>query len=133
MKSGKSVRAEEVRRVRRGLDETQAQFAKRLDVDPVTVARWETGQRRCTGLYAMAVARLDPEGRLSIGSNADAGGLAHRDEARFSALAHLIRAFFDGSTAKAVSALVARETLSSEDLDSLATLIDKKRGKRRKA
>lgn len=133
MKPGTSVGAEEIRRVRRALDETQAQFAKRLGVDPVTVARWETGQRRCAGLYAVAVARLDPEGRLSIGSSAEAAALAHGDEARFSALAQLVRAFFDGSTAKAVSALVARETLSKEDLDSLATLIDRKRGKRRKA
>jgi hypothetical protein len=79
------------------------------------------------------VARLDPEGRLSVADGAEAGVLGNVEEARFSALAHLVRAFFDGSTAKAVSALVARETLSNEDLDSLATLIDKKRGKRRKA
>jgi transcriptional regulator with XRE-family HTH domain len=120
-----------VRRVRRALDVTQADFAKRLGVDPVTVARWETGQRRCGGVYAMAVARLDPAGRTA-GPELP-GPPAAAEEARLSALAHLVRAFFDGSTAKAVSALVARETLSERDLDSLARLIERKRerGKKR--
>jgi transcriptional regulator with XRE-family HTH domain len=52
--------AEEVRRIRRSLGETQAQFAERLCVDAVTVARWETNQRQCTGLYAKTIAELDP-------------------------------------------------------------------------
>lgn len=51
---------DEIRRIRHILGETQAEFAKRLKVDPVSVARWETGQRRCTGLYASEIARLDP-------------------------------------------------------------------------
>lgn len=56
--------AEDVRRIRRKLGLTQAQLAKRLAVDPVTVARWETGQRRCRGLHAVTVARMDPSGTL---------------------------------------------------------------------
>jgi transcriptional regulator with XRE-family HTH domain len=50
---------EEVRRIRRKLKETQAEFAERLDVDAVTVARWETNQRKCVGLYAKTIAALD--------------------------------------------------------------------------
>jgi transcriptional regulator with XRE-family HTH domain len=115
-----SISAEDVRRIRRLLDETQAQFAKRLGVDPVSVARWETGQRRCTGPYAEAVRRLDPEAR------------ANRNEpATVSALAHLVRTLFHGSTAQAVSALLARESMSDEDLDSLSRLIDAKKKKKK--
>jgi cellulose biosynthesis protein BcsQ len=55
---------EDIRRIRRQLGETQAEFARRLAVDPVTVARWEIGQRRCTGLHAITIARLDPGGTL---------------------------------------------------------------------
>jgi len=50
----------DIRRIRQIIGETQAQFAKRLNVDPVSVARWETGQRRCSGSYATEIARLDP-------------------------------------------------------------------------
>jgi len=57
--------AEEVRRIRRSLGETQAEFAQRLVVDAVTVARWETDQRKCTGLYAKTIAELDPGNTLS--------------------------------------------------------------------
>ena len=53
--------AEEIRRIRRALGETQAQFAGRLYVDAVTVARWETDRRKCTGLYAKTIADLDPQ------------------------------------------------------------------------
>jgi transcriptional regulator with XRE-family HTH domain len=120
------IEADEVRRVRRALDETQAQFARRLDVDPVTVARWETGQRRCAGLYAMAIARLDPERRLPL-AEGEAAASEARDEAQLTALTQLVRAFFQGSTAKAVSALVEREKLSDQDLDDLASLIRKKK------
>jgi chromosome partitioning protein len=55
---------EQIRRVRRLLGDTQAQFAKRLVVDPVTVARWEIGQRTCSGLHALTIAQLDPTGTL---------------------------------------------------------------------
>lgn len=57
--------AEEIRRIRRKLGETQAQFAKRLVVDAVTVARWETDQRKCTGLYAKTIAELEKGSLLS--------------------------------------------------------------------
>jgi hypothetical protein len=89
------------------------------------VARWETGQRRCAGLYAMAVARLDPDRRLPVPGVKTLS--ASGEEAKLSALSHLMRTFFDGSTAKAVSALVARETLSDQDLDDLASLIRRKK------
>ncbi len=56
--------AEEVRRIRRSLGETQAELAKRLCVDSVTVARWETDQRKCTGLYAKTITELDPKNSL---------------------------------------------------------------------
>jgi transcriptional regulator with XRE-family HTH domain len=126
MKNAFQVGPDEVRRVRRALDETQAAFALRLGVDPVTVARWETGQRRCGGLYAIAVARLDPEGRLPV-SGQRAARIGSGDDAKLTALTQLVRAFFEGSTAKAVSALVEREKLSDQDLDDLASLIRAKR------
>jgi transcriptional regulator with XRE-family HTH domain len=126
MRGAFQIGPDDVRRVRRSLDETQAEFAKRLDVDPVTVARWETGQRRCAGLYAMAVARLDPERRHGPPDLAP-GSLPSGDEAKLTALTQLVRAFFQGSTAKAVSALVEREKLSDQDLDDLAALIRAKR------
>ena len=49
-----------------------------------------------------------------------------RDRARRSALRHLVRTFFEGSTEKAMAALLAesREEISSEQLDRLADLID---------
>src|SRR5688572_9781446 len=115
-----SVSSEDVRRIRRLLDETQVQFAKRLGVDPVSVARWETGQRRCTGAYADAVRRLDPEARSS-----------KNEPATVSALAHLVRTLFHGSTAQAVSALLSRESMSEEDLDALSRLIEAKKKKKK--
>jgi len=56
-----NISAEEIRRIRRLLGETQALFARRLSVDQVTVARWETGMRKCTGLHAVTIAALDPQ------------------------------------------------------------------------
>lgn len=128
MKEAFRIDPDAVRRVRRSLDETQAEFAQRLEVDPVTVARWETGQRRCAGLYAMAVARLDPQRHVPLpgGVPPPAG-----EEAKLTALAQLVRAFFQGSTAKAVSTLLEREKLSDQDLDDLANLIRAKRGSKR--
>jgi len=58
--------AEEIRRIRRALGKTQTQFAERLCVDAVTVARWETDQRKCTGLYAKTIAELDLGNLTSI-------------------------------------------------------------------
>ena len=50
-----------------------------------------------------------------------------RDQARGSALAHLVATFFDGSTEEAVMALLAREKLSRGELDRLSRLIDEAR------
>ena len=112
-----SVSPEYVRRVRRHLNVTQAQFARRLGVDPVTVARWETGQRRCAGGYAEAVQGLAPPTARQ----------PQPEVATVTALAQLARTLFHGSTATAVSALLDNETLSDEDLDTLARLIETKR------
>jgi len=120
-----SISPEDVRRIRRLLDETQAEFAKRLRVGPVTVARWETGQRRCAGPYAEAIRALDPERPRAPSSSVS------RDDASVSMLTHLVRTFFHGSTAKAVSALVARDKLSDEDLDALGRLIEAHKKKKK--
>ena len=50
-----------------------------------------------------------------------------REVARRSALQHLVETFFDGSTEKAVAALLGGEVsrISSEELDRLASLITK--------
>jgi len=50
-----------------------------------------------------------------------------RSDARRSALAHIVRTFFDGSVEAAVAALVdsSRAKLSRAELDRLALLIDK--------
>jgi transcriptional regulator with XRE-family HTH domain len=116
-----SVSPEFVRRVRRYLNETQAQFARRLHVDPVTVARWETGRRRCAGQYAEAVQLLAPATDFRPGT----------EDATISALAQLARTLFEGSTATAVTALLDHETLSDEDLDALGRLIESKKKKGR--
>jgi transcriptional regulator with XRE-family HTH domain len=113
---------EYVRYVRRQRNETQVQFARRVGVDPVTVARWETGQRGCAGDYAESVRRLLPV-------------TARRPEPEGStatALAQLARALFHGSTATAVSALLEDERLSGDDLDALSRLIAAKRKTRRR-
>ena len=60
------IQPEDIRRIRRLLGETQVEFAKRLAVDPITVARWETGRRACSGLHAITVARLDPSGWILL-------------------------------------------------------------------
>jgi len=116
---------EDVRFVRRQRNETQVQFARRLGVDPVTVARWETGQRRCAGDYAEAVRRYAPVSAQQ----------PQPESSTASALTQLVRAFFHGSTATAVSALLEDERLSKGDLDTLSRLIEAKRktlGKPRK-
>jgi predicted transcriptional regulator len=50
-----------------------------------------------------------------------------REVARRSALQHLVETFFDGSTEKAVAALLGGEVsrISSEELDRLASLVTK--------
>ncbi len=123
----KKISPEDVRRVRRLLHETQAEFARRLDVDPVTVARWETGQRSCAGLYAAAISRFDPEERRRSPAESPLDVVRSGEDAKLSALAQLVRAFFGGSTTRAVSALLERERLSERDLDELSRLIERKR------
>jgi transcriptional regulator with XRE-family HTH domain len=122
MTSRNLLSPEHVRRVRRHLNETQARFARRLGVDPVTVARWETGQRRCAGAYAEAVQGLAPAPARR----------PHQEDATVSALAQLARTLFHGSTATAVSALLEQEALSEDDLDTLARLIEAKKKARKK-
>jgi len=56
----------------------------------------------------------------------------NRDKARRSAMRHLVRTFFDGSTEDAVAALLKNDTaLSDAELERLARLIDgaKKEGR----
>lgn len=57
-----------------------------------------------------------------------------RDRARKSAVRHLIRTFFDGSTEQAVVALIDNSSsrLSKEELDRLADLIDRTRKQKEK-
>ena len=52
-----------------------------------------------------------------------------RERARQSALSQVVRTFFDGSTAKAVAALLdlSRSKLSEDELDRLADMIDEAR------
>jgi len=117
-----AVPPEYVRHVRRHRNETQVQFARQLGVDPVTVARWETGQRACAGDYAETVRRLAP-------------ATPHQPQPEAStvtALAQLARALFHGSIATAVSALLEDEQLSRDELDALSRLIQA-RQKARKA
>lgn len=48
----------EVQSLRNELELTQAQFAEKVGVSKVTVARWESGARECRGKYAQAVGAL---------------------------------------------------------------------------
>lgn len=52
-----------------------------------------------------------------------------RDKAKRSAIRHLVQTFFDGSSEKAVAALLdaASSKLSDKELDRLQTMIDKAR------
>jgi BlaI family transcriptional regulator, penicillinase repressor len=50
-----------------------------------------------------------------------------RDEAKESALKHLVRTFFDGSVEAAVTTLVSGRELSRAELERLARVIDKRR------
>lgn len=54
-----------------------------------------------------------------------------RDTAKRSALSHLVRTFFDGSTEDAVAALIdgTSKDLSSDQLDRLQALIDARRAR----
>jgi len=50
-----------------------------------------------------------------------------RDEAKESALKHLVRTFFDGSVEATVTTLVSGRELSRAELDRLARVIDERR------
>ena len=52
---------EDVRHVRRRLRLMQAQLAQRLDISPITVARWESGQRTCQSSFASRIKQLERE------------------------------------------------------------------------
>lgn len=54
-----------------------------------------------------------------------------RASARRSALKGLVRTFFDGSVAQTMAALLDQQKLSPEELDRLATLIDRARKEER--
>jgi predicted transcriptional regulator len=56
-----------------------------------------------------------------------------RHAARRSALRHLVDTFFDGSSARAVAAILGGEAarLSDDDLDRIAELVDQARGGQR--
>lgn len=59
--------------------------------------------------------------------------VVHRDKARRSAMRHLVRTFFDGSTEDAIVALLQNDSgaMSDEELERLSKLIDsaKKEGR----
>lgn len=63
-----------VKLVRNSLNETQAQFAKRMGVTTVTVGRWETGERQVSSPYALEIMTLFNE--LSKG---DSGAMVPDD------------------------------------------------------
>ncbi len=47
-----------------------------------------------------------------------------KDSASKKAIKHVVKTFFEGSSSDAVAALFRYETLSAQDLDRIATLID---------
>jgi BlaI family transcriptional regulator, penicillinase repressor len=58
--------------------------------------------------------------------------IVHRDKARRSAMRHLVRTFFDGSTEDAVAALLQNDAgMSDDELERLSRMIDaaKKEGR----
>ena len=57
---------------------------------------------------------------------------APREAAKESALKHLVRTFFGGSTEAAVATLVSRDELSKAELDRLARLIQTRRKEEKK-
>ena len=50
--------ADQVRRLRERLGLTQEQFARRIGAGRATVARWELGESKPTGLYLQALEKL---------------------------------------------------------------------------
>jgi len=130
MKETLVIDSEEVRRVRRKLNGPRRSSPSGWASIPLP---WPVGKR------ASAVAQVFTHGRGPPRPGARLPGPRMKvpspssEEAKLSALSHLLRTFFDGSTAKAVSALVARETLSDQDLDDLASLIGGRREPKRES
>lgn len=52
-----------IKDIRHKLDLTQQEFADRVGVEKVTVARWETGARKCQGAYAKTVQEITTESK----------------------------------------------------------------------
>lgn len=50
------MKPDQIRAIRKGRGETQEQFAAVIGVAKVTVARWETGTRKCEPPYALKIA-----------------------------------------------------------------------------
>ena len=50
--------SDEIRKLRETLGLTQEEFAKKLGADRVTIARWESGKSKPTGLYSRALEKL---------------------------------------------------------------------------
>src|SRR5947208_293686 len=61
MRKQVAITGSDVRRARRGAGLTQAEFAKKIGVSTVTVARWETNQRKCTSDSASRVMAIECE------------------------------------------------------------------------
>jgi putative transcriptional regulator len=50
--------SDEIRKLRETLGLTQEEFAKKVGAGRVTIARWESGQSKPTGLYLRALEKL---------------------------------------------------------------------------
>ena len=50
---------EDIKRIRKEKDLTQEELAKLLNITQITVARWESGERKCKGEYADKIKALD--------------------------------------------------------------------------
>lgn len=61
--AGVRVTAEEIRGLRRALDLTQMEMARRVGTTLTTISRWETGKARPRGLYLRELERLAAEDR----------------------------------------------------------------------
>ena len=59
--SNSVLTSEDVKKVREKLHLTQDELAKKIDVDKLTISRWETGERTCKGKYAERIKSLDQQ------------------------------------------------------------------------
>ena len=55
------LEVEDIKRIRAENNLSQGDLAKLLNVGQVTVARWETGERKCKGEYANKIKALDED------------------------------------------------------------------------